>query len=314
MRQHTYVGIDVAKDEFDVAVASTGKGWRFPNTAAGCRSAIARLKEFLVALVVLEATGGREWRLVDALEAAGFEVAVVNPIQIRSFARSLGILAKTDRIDARVIARFAEVVRPAVRERPSREVRELAALVSRRWQLQGLRTAERNRMGSAANQTVRSDLRRAIDGLGRRIDRLDREVEAVIKASPTLRARSALLASAPGVGPQLVAALAAYLPELGTLSNKQVAALVGVAPFNRDSGGFSGRRFIQGGRNPVRQVLYMAALTASRHNPAIREFYDRLVAAGKPKKLALIACARKLLITLNSMLRRGRAWQGQAQG
>lgn len=314
MRQDAYVGIDVAKDEFDVAVAATGKGWRFPNTAAGWRSAIKRLRQFLVALVVLEATGGREWKLVDALEAAGFEVAVVNPIQIRNFARSLGILAKTDRIDARVIARFAAAVRPPVRERPSREVRDLAALVSRRWQLQGLRTAERNRLGSAANQSVRSDLRRAIDGLGRRIIRLDREIAAVIEADATLRARSALLASAPGVGPQLVAALTAYLPELGTLGNKLVAALVGVAPFNRDSGGFSGRRFIQGGRSPVRQVLYMAALSASRHNPAIREFYERLVAAGKPKKLALIACARKLLITLNSMLRHGRQWEEQVQG
>ena len=196
MRQDAYVGIDVAKDDFDVAVTSTEKGWRFPNSAAGFRSAIKRLRQFPVALVVLEATGGHEWKLVDALAAAGFAVAVVNPIQIRNFARSLGILAKTDRIDAGVIARFAAAVRPPVRGCPSPEARELAALVSRRWQLQGLRTAERNRLGTAAHPAVRGDLKRGIDGLGRRIKRLDREIAAVIAADPALRARSALLASA----------------------------------------------------------------------------------------------------------------------
>ena len=309
MGQSQYIGVDVSKDGLDIALTPSGKGWQFPNTAAGIKTLIKRLKRFLVALIVMEATGGHEQKLADALDDAGFAVAVVNPRPVRNFARSLGFRAKTDAIDAVVIARFAELVKPPVRERPSRQIRDLAALLSRRWQLRETLTAERNRLHLADHPIARGDIRRAIAGLGRRLERLDREIAAEIAADPQLRARRDLLASVPGVGPQLIAALTAYLPELGTMSNKAVAALVGVAPYNRDSGKYHGRRFIYGGRTRVRTTLYMAALTATRHNPVIQGLYDRLVESGKPKKLALVACARKLLTILNSMLRHGEYWR-----
>lgn len=311
MHDAVYVGIDVSKDRLDVATGPDSRVSQFPNSDPGCKTLIASLKDLPVAMVVMEATGGHEARIADAIANAGLAVAVINPRQIRSFARSLGVLAKTDAIDARVIARFAATVKPPIRERPAETIRNLAALVARRSQLMGMRTAERNRLGMTVNPTVRSDLKRAVSGFGRRIERIDREIGAVIAASPVLATRSDLLGSVPGVGPQLIAALTAYLPELGTLSHKQVAALVGVAPYSRDSGKSSGKRFVHGGRAQVRTVLYMGALSASRHNPAIKPFYDRLVAAGKSRKLALIACARKLLTILNAMLRNGEYWRAE---
>ena len=233
-------------------------------------------------------------------------MAIVNPRKIRDYARALGYLAKTDRIDARVIAEFGQRGRYKLWQAPDPAVRELAELITRRWQLIAQRNAERNRLQLARNHLVRADMNRCVAGIARRIKRLDRQISSLIAASPALNARCALIASVPGAGPQLTATLIAFLPELGMLGNKQVAALVG---FNRDSGEYRGRKIIWGGRGRVRSALYMAALTASRHNPEIKEFYDRLLATGKPKKLALTACMRKLLTILNSMLRNPECWR-----
>ena len=307
-----YVGVDVSKDNLDVAVDPEGEVIRFANTPVGCRKLLKRLRQRRVALIVMEATGGYEERLADALADASFPAAVVNPRQIRDFARSMGVLAKTDAIDAQVSARFAEKIQPPVRRRRSLQIREVAALVSRRTQLIGMQHTECNRLAMAKSRIVKADINRAIAGLKRRIDGLDRKIEAAIAASSELKSRSMLLTSVPGVGPVLVATLTAYLPELGILDNKAAAALVGVAPLNRDSGKYSGKRIVWGGRAKVRSALYMAALSASRHNPKIKAFYDRLVAAGKPKKLALTACMRKLLTILNAMLRNGEYWRGSA--
>ncbi len=309
MQDEAYVGVDVSKDGFDVAIGPEGKVARIPNTPSGFRSLIALLKDLVIALVCMEATGGYEESLADTLAAAGHKVVVVNPRQVRDFARSLGVLAKTDSIDARVIARYAQAVRPPVRGRRSPAERELCALVARRTQLLAHLTAERQRLHMPAGKRVRSDLNRAMVGLRRRITTLDRAIGDHIEADPALRARSALITSVPGAGDQLAANLIAYLPELGALNEKQIAALVGVAPLNRDSGRFSGRRSIWGGRARVRPVLYMSALAASRHNPVIKAFYERLVNAGKPKKVALTASMRKLLVTLNAMVKNGEYWR-----
>ncbi len=309
MRDGVYVGVDVAKDNVDCSLGPDGEVFQISNTAAGYKALIERLRGLLVALVCMEATGGYEEALADALQDASLPVAVVNPRQVRDFARSMGVLAKTDRIDARVIARFAEAVNPPVRGRKSPRERELSALVARRGQLTNQLTAERNRLQRSSVPRVRSDLRRAVAGLKRRIKTYDRAISEHIAASPLLSARRALIESVPGAGPQLSAALIAYLPELGRANEKQIAALVGVAPLNRDSGKFSGKRFVWGGRAGVRSALYMSALVASRRNPRIKAFYDRLVAAGKPKKVALVACMRKILVALNAMLRHGEFWR-----
>ena len=312
MPEDVYVGIDVSKDYLEVAVDTEGRSRRFPNTAAGIRDLVQRLQSLVVVLIVVEATGGYERALANALDAAGLALAVVNPRQIRGFANSLGVLAKTDAIDARVIARFGAAVKPPARKRNDRRIYDLAALVSRRSQLTSMRTAERNRLALTEYPAVRSDLKRAVTGFGRRIQRLDGEIAKLIDASPQLRTRSALLLSVPGVGPHLAAALIAYLPELGSIGNRQVCALAGVAPLNRDSGNFSGKRYIWGGRAAVRTALYMGAVTAAHHNADIKPLYDRLVAAGKPKKLALVACMRKLLTILNAMVRHGEYWRDQS--
>ena len=308
------VGVDVSGSRLDVAVGSRGEVLSLANAAAGIRDLLGRLKAQAIALVCMEATGGREAPLADALTDAGFAVAVVNPRQVRDFARSLGVLAKTDAIDARMIARYAELISPPARERPSGAVRELAALIARRGQLLRMQVAERNRLTLAQSRYVRADIRRSIAGLGRRIRRLDGDIAAATGADPALAARSSLLRSVPGVGPQLAAVLNAALPELGTLDRKSIAALVGVAPLNRDSGTFRGRRSVWGGRAQVRAVLYMGALRAAFCNPVIGAFYRRLVAAGKPKKVALTACMRKLLVILNAMVRSGEYWRGSAEG
>ena len=312
MCEDVYVGVDVAKNTVDSALGPQGEVFTLPNSAAGFGALIKRLENYLVALVVMEATGGYEEQLADALRDAGYKVAVVNPRQMRDFARALGILAKTDRIDARVIARYAEAVKPPARERKSPAERELAGLVARRGQLMDHLTAGKNRLGRRVVPRVRADIRRAIAGLGRRIATLDRDIGKLIKADSDLATRSALLTSVPGAGPQLAATAIAYLPELGTVDEKQIAALVGVAPLNRDSGAYSGRRTTWGGRSRVRSALYMSALSASRHNPVIKAFYDRLVESGKPKKVALTACMRKLLVILNAMLRNGEYWREES--
>ena len=305
------VGVDVSSEHLDVAFGPRRQVRRFHNTAAGLGKLIGQLADLAVEVVLMEATGGWELALTEALDEASLPVAVVNPRQVRDYARSMGILAKTDAVDARVIAEFAATGHYQLWTAPSPQVKELAELAARRLQLVEQRTAEQNRRQLVRHRHVRSDIGRAVAGLKRRITGLDRKIADLIASSPYLSTRSDLIASVPGAGPQLVAALCAYLPELGNIGNKQIAALVGVAPLNRDSGKYVGQRFVWGGRGRVRAALYMSALVATRHNPVIRDFYDRLVAAGKPKKLALVACMRKLLIILNAMLRHGEHWRGE---
>lgn len=302
------VGIDVSKRRLDVALRPGGESWQVDNDERGLDGLVQRLAPLGPRLIVLEASGGFEVPLVVALAAAGLPVQVVNPRQARDFAKAVGQLAKTDRLDARVLAHFAEAVQPTPRALPDAASRELRALVARRRQLQTMLVAEQNRRAGAARR-VRPQLDTHIRWLRSALDELDQELERTIRSSPLWREQDDLLRSAKGVGPVLSSTLLADVPELGSLNRKQIAALVGVAPLNRDSGTLRGKRTIWGGRAHVRASLYMAALVASRFNPAIRVFYQRLLAAGKPKKVALTACMHKLLLTLNAMVRTQTRWQ-----
>jgi transposase len=303
-----YVGIDVAKEWLDVAQRPGGRAWRLSSDEGGIATLVQQLGELKPALVVLEATGGMEIPLVGALTAARLPAVVVNPRQVREFARATGRLAKTDAIDAQVLAQFGEAVRPEVRPLPDAATQELSALVNRRRQLIEMLTAERNRLRTATKR-VRTNVQAHIRWLERQLLALDDDLGQVIRSSPVWRERDNLLRSAPGVGPVLSSVLLADLPELGRLSRKEIAALAGVAPLNRDSGQFRGRRHVWGGRSHVRMALYMAALVAARYNPVIKSFYQRLLSAGKPKKVALTACMRKLLTILNAMTRDQTSWQ-----
>jgi transposase len=311
-----YIGIDVAKATLDVAAEppATFVAETIPHDVAGVDALVVRLRALgeSLALVVLEATGGLEAPLVAALVAAGVPVVQVNPRQVRDFARATGRLAKTDALDAQVLARFGATVRPPVRALPDEDARALEALLTRRRQLVEMLTAEKNRLGAAlatgAPSRVRTQLREHIRWLEARVARSDGDLRDHLRSSPVWRAKDDLLRSVPGVGPVVSATLLATLPELGTLGRKQLAALVGVAPHNRDSGAFRGRRVVWGGRSATRAALYMATLVASRYNPVIRATYARLVAAGKPKKVALVACMRKLLTILNAILRDTTPW------
>jgi transposase len=310
----TYVGVDVSKDRLDVALRpTTGAGWSFPNEQAGIDALVSRLllEEAPPALVVLEATGGFERPLAAALAAAGMPVAVVNPRQVRDFARATGRLAKTDRIDAEILARFAEAVRPSVRPVPDEEAREFAAILVRRRQIVGMLTAEKNRLGATASKPLKKRIEAHIRWLEKELERTDDDLDETIEGSAAWRENETLLRGVPGVGPVLARTLLAELPELGggELSPKQLAALVGVAPLNRDSGTFRGRRTVWGGRERVRDALYMGALVATRFNPTIKEFYERLCAGGKPKKVALVACMRKLLLILDAILKNRTPWR-----
>ena len=262
-------------------------------------------------MVLLEATGGLELSLVAALAAVALPVVVVNPRQVRDFARATGKLAKTDSLDAAVLAHFAEAVQPPVRPLRDAKTQALNSLAARRHQAMTMLVSEKNRL-SAATAAVRFRIEAHIAWLQEELDDLDKSLRQTLRESPVWREKDDLLRSVPGVGQQLALALLAYLPELGTLDRRQIAALVGVAPFNRDSGTLRGRRTVWGGRARVRAVLYMGALVASRHNPVIRDFYQQPTAASKPKKLALIACMRKLLLILNSMLKHGSPWRNMA--
>jgi len=306
-----YVGIDVSKGALDVAVQPGGERRREANDAAGVARVVQRLRQLQPALVVCESTGGWEWPLAAALGAARLPVAVVNPRQVRDFAKATGRLAKTDDLDAQVLARFAEAVKPEPRPLAEDTVRALDQLVTRRQQLIEMRTAETNRRQLATGR-LRHHLEEHIAWLSRQVDDLDRELEQLVRASPLWRAQDDLLRSVNGVGPVLSATLLAQLPELGRLSHKAVAALVGLAPFNQDSGTRRGKRAIRGGRSGVRHVLYMATLSAVRSNPVLRAFYQRLLQAGKLKKVALVAAMHKLLIILNAMARDQRPWEPHA--
>ncbi len=302
------VGIDVAKAELVVAVRPSTEGWIVTNDEHGIAELLARLRVMQPALVVVEATGGYERPVVATLGAAGIPIVVANPRHVRDFARATGQLAKTDRIDAATLALFADRVRPVPRPLPDEVTQALDALLTRRRQLLEMLTAERNRLAHAL-PAIRRDLQEHIRWLERRLHDMDRDLGAMIEASPLWRAKDSLLRSAPGVGPVVSRTLIGDLPELGRLNRKQIAALVGVAPLARDSGTLRGKRMVYGGRAHVRAALYMAALVASRHNPTLRTFYHRLLQAGKPKKVALTACMRKLLTMLNAMVNTNTRWR-----
>ena len=303
-----FVGIDVALADLVVAVRPTQATWTLANDDGGITTLVHRLRALQPRLIVLEATGGYERAVVGALATAGLPVVVANPRHVRDFARATGQLAKTDQVDAAILALFAERVHPEPRPLPDAATHALNALLARRRQLLEMLTAERNRLGHAVPAVAR-DLRQHIRWLERRLRDLDRDLDDQIHASPVWRATDDLLQSTPGVGPVLSRTLLATLPELGRLSHKQIAALVGVAPLARDSGRWRGRRHVTGGRAPVRAALYMGALVAAQHNPHIRPFYQRLVTAGKPKKVALTACMHKLLTILNAMVKSNTAWR-----
>jgi len=303
-----YIGIDVAKAQLDVAVRPTGEHWQVSYTEEGVQGLVSRLIAPRPALVLLEASGGLEMPLVAALATASLPIVVVNPRQVRDFARATGKLAKTDAIDAQVLAHFAEAVRPAPRPIADADAQALSALVARRHQLISMLVSEKNRLGTALS-SVRPYIQTHIAWLEQALSDLDNHLSHTLHQSPFWREKEDLLRSVPGVGPQLALTILAYLPELGTLDRRRIAALVGVAPFNRDSGTLRGRRAVWGGRSRIRAILYMGALVATRHNSVIRAFYERLLAAGKPKKVALTACMRKLLTILNAMMKHRTPWR-----
>jgi transposase len=304
----TCVGIDIAKEEFVVACRPERPEWAASNDAAGIAATVTGLQRLVPTLIVLEATGGYETALVAALAAAGLPVVVANPRQVRDFAKATGQFAKTDRLDAHLLALFAERVQPTPRPLPEPVLEQLTALLTRRRQLLDMLIAERNRL-EHATPPIRRDITQHIRWLERRVADVDRDLDDTLQSSPVWRAKENLLRSVPGVGPIVSRTLLADLPELGHLNRKQIAALVGVAPLARDSGTLRGKRVVWGGRAPVRAVLYMGALVAARHNAVIRAFYLRLLAAGKPKKVALTACMRKLLTILNAIMRTQTTWR-----
>ena len=306
-QKSTYVGIDLAKTSIDVAVRPEGGASRMPHDEADIEELVSRLETLKPAIVLLEATGGLELTLVAALAAAKLPVVVVNPRQVRDFAKATGKLAKTDALDAQVLAHFAEAVRPPVRPLRDADSQELNSLTTRRNQIMTMLVAEKNRLDRASG-SVRLRVQAHIGWLEQELKDLDDALRRMLRRSPVWREQDDLLRSVPGVGEQLSLSLLSYVPELGTLDRKKIAALVGVAPLNRESGAMRGKRSIWGGRARVRAALYMGALVASRHNPVVRDFYQRLLAVGKPKKVALTACMRKLLARLNSVLKSRQPW------
>lgn len=305
-----YVGMDVSKATLDICT-SDGEAWQAPNHDSAMETLCIRIADLHPTLIVLEATGGYELRAAAALASAGLPVAVVNPRQVRSYARSLGQLAKTDRIDARILVRFAAAVEPVARPLPDAETRAIEALITRRRQLIAMITAEENRLQTAPTIT-RKEIKTHVAWLRRQLAKIDQSIDDNVRRSPIWRAKDDLLQSVPGIAGTTSHTLLALLPELGTLNEKKIAALVGVAPFNRDSGTLRGRRTVWGGRARVRGALYMAALVGTRWNPILKAFYTRLRAAGKPAKVALVACMRKLLIIVNAMIRDGHAWNASS--
>jgi transposase len=307
MAKEVFVGIDISKDFLDVGVMPTGEFFRGTHDVRGLRSLVKRLTDLHPSLVVLEATGGYEITVWTALEKAKVKVAVVNPRQIRDFARAGGQLAKTDRVDAMVLARYASRMQPEPRKLPSVEQQELGGMVARRRQLLAMISAEENRL-SRAKSPLQRRIQSHVIWLRKELLDVDRDLSDRVSKNTEWRRKDELLRSIPGVGPVLSRTLLAELPELGSLNRKQVAALAGVAPLARDSGLYRGRRVAWGGRAQLRGALYMAALVASRRNPVFSAFYKRLVTVGKPKKLALTALMRRLLVVLNAMVHQNAAW------
>jgi transposase len=305
--EEVYVGVDVSKDQLDVAVYPKGTAWRDENNEVGINELVSRVKRLRPKLVVMEATGGYEVPLASTLQVSGLPLRVVNPRQARDFARSTGKLAKTDRIDAEVLAKFGEGAKLEARPLADEQTQELSAILTRRSQLVAMLGAERNRFRSA-RKAVRPRIEAHIEWLAQELSDIDNELEAAVKKTPAWRAKDQILKSTPGVGKVVSLTLLAELPELGSLNRKEIASIVGVAPLNRDSGLLRGRRMVWGGRARVRRVLYMAARTAVRWNPVLRDFYHHLRDAGKPEKVAITACMRKMLLILNNMLRDGSQW------
>lgn len=306
-------GIDVSKDHLDLAFDPDRGVQRFPNTPEGCLNLRQQLQAFQLAVIVIEATGGYQRPIVAELAAAGLPVAVINPRQVRDFARATGCLAKTDAIDARVLAVFGRAVEPEIRPLPDEQTVALQELVSRRRQVVQMLTAERNRLKQAASARVRRSVKQVIKLLERQLEQINEDLDRHIQQNPLWRARRDALLDVPGVGPATARTLIADLPELGRCSRQQIAALVGVAPFNHDSGRHRGRRSIFGGRPAVRAALYMATLTGIRHHPVIRRHYKRLREEGKLAKVAIVACMRKLVIILNAIIRECEACHQKVQ-
>jgi transposase len=304
-----FVGIDVSKDHLDVHVLPEGQSWRVANDETGCAQLSERLSGLSGVLVVMEATNVF-WRLAaTALAGAGVSAAVVNPRQVRDFAKATGQLAKTDAVDAQVLARFAEAIKPPVRALPNEQCLVAAELLARRAQLMGMRVAEKNRLGTARAAKVRKDISATIAFLEKRLGALDEEIDGWLKSTPIDQSRANLLKSFTGIGERTARSLLITLPELGNLSSKQIGALAGLAPFARDSGKKRGKRQIGGGRSIVRATMYMPAITAIRCNPVIQELYERLINAGKHHLVAITACMRKMLVILNAMLRSNQPWR-----
>ena len=308
-KSKSLIGIDVSKQELEVAVHESDYKLCCPNKISSFGQLIAELINLRPALIVLEATGGLEIPVVNALHAAGLPVVVVNPRNVRAFARALGQLAKTDRLDARVLAHFAAAIKPPLRPIKSKDEQELDALMGRRGQLVEMLADEKNRRASAASDTVRDKIKDHMDWLEDSIAEIDQQLKALLKTSACWQAKDKLLQSVPGIGHVTSFSMIAGLPELGKLDRQKISKLVGVAPLNDDSGQQRGTRHIYGGRAQLRRVLYMAALTASRHNPVIKEFYQRLRAKHKPFKVAITACIRKLLSIINVMVRDNTSWK-----
>jgi transposase len=310
MTQDLFIGIDVSKARLDVAALPGEHAWSVSNTEEGVQELIAKIRQLgTPKIVLMEATGGFERRPLALLGAVGLPVTAINPRNARDFAKSIGLLAKTDRVDAKVLALFAQKIQPPCRPLPDAETRALQDLIVRRRQMVDMLSAEQSRLAIVESPKVRREITQHIAWLKKRIHITDYDLDQTIKNSPAWQPKSDLLKTVPGVGPVTSSTLLALLPELGTLSNKQIAALGGVAPFNRDSGTMRGRRCIWGGRAAVRNVLYMATLAATRFNPTIRAFYQRLRKLGKLPKVALVAAMRKLLTILNAMIRDQTPWR-----
>ncbi len=305
----TFVGIDVSKDRLDVHVLPQDEAFTVERNGKGLAELVERLKPFAPSLVAVEATGGFEMTTAAAVAGAGLPLAVVNPAQIRHYAQALGKRAKTDPIDAKVIARFAADVKPEARPLPDEQTQLLAELVSRRRQIVEMIQAERQREKRITVKRLKKSIARVVTALEKELVEIDSEIDDMIRGSPVWREKEDLLASVPGVGNQTARTLLAELPELGTLDRKRIASLVGLAPYTRQSGQWKGKSMIGGGRSSVRSALFVAAMVAGRHNPTLKAFRDRLVTAGKPKIVAVIAVARKLLTILNAILRDQRPWQ-----
>jgi transposase len=301
-----YVGIDVSKERLDVAL-SDGREVHFDNDAGGHGQLCALLRPEQPQLIVMEATGGLERSVAAELAAAGLALRIVNARHVRDFAKASGRLAKTDRLDAQVLVKFAQAMKPEPREVPSDQLQGLQALSARRRQLIEMLVMEKNRLGSARKEIKRS-LKTHVESLERQLKHIDQDLGSALRECGVWREKVELLESVPGIGPVTALKLVVSLPELGTLNRREISALAGVAPFNRDSGHWSGRRCIFGGRAPARSALYMAALVGARYNPVLKVFYQRLRAAGKPAKVALVACMRKLLTIINSMIRYHQSW------